>query len=323
MKLLKILSLFLASAMLINTASAWGFLGHKLINNRAVFALPPEMFGFYKKYIDYITAHAIDPDSRRYLMAEEACRHYLDCDRYEKAAPLDTIPHRWADAVATYSQDTLESHGIVPWHCLAMLSRLTKAFEEKDAQKILKLSADIGHYIADAHVPLHSTRNYNGQLTGQEGIHALWESRIPQLFSDSFDLLTGTSVYLYKPSDFIWGTVGRSYMLVDSVLKLEKKAGALHTENKYSFETRGTQTMEVFSFEFCNDYHKMMQNMVERRMRQSIFAVASFWYTAWVNAGQPDLDKLLYTPEADAEQEELKKAKESGKMKGREELGKD
>ena len=32
--------------------------------------------------------------------------------------------------------------------------------------------------------------------------------------------------------------------------------------------------------------------MIERRMRQSIFAVASFWYTAWVNAGQPDLKNL-------------------------------
>jgi len=29
--------------------------------------------------------------------------------------------------------------------------------------------------------------------------------------------------------------------------------------------------------------------MVERRMRQSIYAVASFWYTAWVNARRPDL----------------------------------
>jgi hypothetical protein len=304
-------------------ANAWGFLGHRLINNRAVFALPPQMFGFYKKHIEYVTQHSVDPDSRRYMMAEEACRHYMDCDRYEKAAPLDTIPHRWHEAIEKYTEDTLLSHGIVPWHCLAMLSRLTKAFEEKNLQKILKLSADIGHYIADAHVPLHSSRNYNGQLTGQEGIHALWESRIPQLFVDSFDLLTGSAVYLYKPSDFIWGTMGRSFMLVDSVLKLERVATAMHPENKFSFEARGTQTMEVYSVPFCNDYHRMMENMVERRMRQAIFSVASFWYTAWVNAGQPNLDALGEEIAPDPEDAEIEKAVKSGQMKGREEHGKD
>lgn len=315
--------LFLAVLFFATKANAWGFLGHRLINNRAVFALPPQMFGFYKKHIDFVTQHSVDPDSRRYMMAEEACRHYLDCDKYEKSAPLDTIPHRWHEAIEKYTEDTLLSHGIVPWHCLAMLSRLTKAFEEKNLQKILKLSADIGHYIADAHVPLHSSRNYNGQLTGQEGIHALWESRIPQLFVDSFDLLTGAAVYLYKPSDFIWGTMGRSYMLVDSVLKLERVATAMHPENKFSFEARGTQTMEVYSVPFCNDYHRMMENMVERRMRQAIFSVASFWYTAWVNAGQPNLDALGGDIVPDQEDVEIEKAVKSGQMKGREEHGKD
>lgn len=315
--------LFAAVLLFAGKATAWGFLGHRLINNRAVFALPPQMFGFYKKHIDYITQHSVDPDSRRYMMADEACRHYLDCDRYEKSAPLDTIPHRWHEAIEKYTEDTLLSHGIVPWHCLAMLSRLTKAFEEKNLQKILKLSADIGHYIADAHVPLHSSRNYNGQLTGQEGIHALWESRIPQLFADSFDLLTGSAVYLYKPSDFIWGTMGRSYMLVDSVLKLERAATAMHPENKFSFEARGTQTLEVYSVPFCNVYHQMMENMVERRMRQAIFSVASFWYTAWVNAGQPDLDSLMGDITPDPEDAAIEKAVKSGQMKGREEHGKD
>ena len=315
--------LFAAVLLFAGKATAWGFLGHRFINNRAVFALPPQMFGFYKKHIDYITQHSVDPDSRRYMIADEACRHYLDCDRYEKAAPLDTIPHRWHEAIEKYTEDTLLSHGIVPWHCLAMLSRLTKAFEEKNLQKILKLSADIGHYIADAHVPLHSSRNYNGQLTGQEGIHALWESRIPQLFADSFDLLTGSAVYLYKPSDFIWGTMGRSYMLVDSVLKLERAATAMHPENKFSFEARGTQTLEVYSVPFCNDYHQMMENMVERRMRQAIFSVASFWYTAWVNAGQPDLDSLMGDIAPDPEDAAIEKAVKSGQMKGREEHGKD
>lgn len=301
---------------------AWGFLGHRTINNRAVFALPSEMFGFYKKHIEYITKHSVDPDNRRYLFEDEGCRHYLDCDHYEFSAPLDTIPHRWTDAVTKYTEDTLKAHGIVPWHCMLMLHRLSKAFEEKDLNKILKISADIGHYIADAHVPLHASHNYNGQHTGQEGIHALWESRIPQLYADSFDLLSGTAQYLQNPSDFIWGAVSESFSLVPQVLKLEKDATALHTVNKFSFESRGTLTAKVYSEPFCRDYNRMMEQMVERRMRQSILAVASFWYTAWVNAGQPDLDKLAGIPD-ETDEIESEKAKQNNPIKGRPEHGND
>jgi hypothetical protein len=107
------------------------------------------------------------------------------------------------------------------------------------------------------------------------------------------------------------------------VLKLERNASAMHPENKYSFETRGAQTLEVYSLPFCMDYNQMMENMAERRMRQAIFSVASFWYTAWVNAGQPDLDKLMGTVVQDEEELEAEKARQSGKMKGREEHGKD
>lgn len=302
---------------------AWGFLGHQTINNRAVFALPPELFAFYKQYIDYITQHSTDPDSRRYLIEEEGCRHYLDCDHYEKSAPLDTIPHNWYKAVEKYTKDTLTEHGIVPWHILSVQHWLTKAFEEKNLQKILKYSADIGHYIADAHVPLHSSSNYNGQHSGQEGIHALWESRIPKLFLDSFDLLTGTVTYLDNPSDFIWERMSESFACTDSVFKLEIQASAMHPENKYSYEPTGNTTTMVYSKEYCDTYDFLMQDMVSRRMQKSIQAVAAFWYTAWVNAGMPDLSGFVDTPVQTEEEIAAEKAKEMNKIKGREEHGKE
>ena len=94
-------------------ANSWGFLGHRTINNRAVFALPAAMFGFYKIHIDYITQHSTDPDNRRYLFDDEGCRHFLDCDHYESVAPLDTIPHNWYKAIERYTEDSLKSHGVL------------------------------------------------------------------------------------------------------------------------------------------------------------------------------------------------------------------
>jgi len=298
---------------------AWGFLGHRTINKQAVFALPPEMFGFYKKYIDYITQHAVDPDNRRYLFEDEACHHYLDCDHYEKTAPLDTLPHNWYKAIEKYSEDSLKAHGIVPWHIMLVQQRLTKAFEDQDLQKILKYSADIGHYIADAHVPLHASSNYNGQKTGQEGIHALWESRIPQLFLDSFNLFTGTVQYLVNPSEYIWDRMGESFACTDSVFKMEISATNLHPADKYSIGFSGRNAIETYSEKYCKDYEDLMQKMVERRMRASIFTLASFWYTAWVNAGQPNLDEFADELKSNKEDDDAEKAKDLNKIKGREE----
>lgn len=280
----------------------WGFHGHKICNRQAVYALPPEMFGFFKNYIDYLTEHSVDPDKRRYSQPEEACRHYLDADRYEKAIPFDTIPHFWREAVSKYSEDTLQTHGIVPWHVYVMYFRLKDAFAQKDLRRILRNAADIGHYIADAHVPLHSTTNYNGQKTGQNGIHGLWESRVLELYSSEYDFFTGRAKYIDNVQQFMWQELEGSYQAVDSVLTFEKKLSAVIGDDaKYTFEQRGNTTVRTYSREFCKKYHDMLGDQVERRIRASIAAIASIWYTAWVDAGMPDLTPLYGSVPADDE----------------------
>ena len=271
----------------------WGFYAHQKINYYATFLLPPEMLVLYKPNIDFITAHAVDPDKRRYIDKEEAPRHFIDIDHYG-AYPYDSLPHKWKDAVAKYGEDSLLKYGIVPWHVLVMLSRLTEAFKQKDFYKIMKNSAEIGHYIADAHVPLHVCSNHNGQLTDQKGIHAFWESRIPELLADKeFDFFIGKADYISNPGEFIWARVLESGNAADSVLRFEKElSNQFPSDQKYSFENRNGVIIRQYSSAYTIAYNKKLNGMVERRMRQAIYAVASFWYTAWVNAGQPDLRSL-------------------------------
>ncbi len=273
-------------------ANSWGFFAHKKINQMAVFTLPPQMIGFYKKHLHYISEHAVDPDKRRYAIAEEAPRHYIDLEHYGVHAS-DSIPIHWNDAVKKYTEDTLNAYGIVPWQVDKMLYRLQKAFENDELDLILKYSADIGHYIADAHVPLHTTENYNGQLTNQKGIHGFWESRIPELKSDNYNYWTGRATYIKNPSARIWSVIQASHGAVDSVLRFEAKLSAAYpSDKKYSFENRGSTVVRVYSEEYTNDYDKMLNGMVEHRMRAAIITIGSYWYTAWVNAGKPDLERL-------------------------------
>ena len=303
--------LIIALAASMPFVSGWGFFAHKQINRIAVFTLPAELIGFYKSNIEFITEHAVDPDKRRYAVKGEAPRHFIDLDRYGES-PLDSIPRKWEDAVAKYSEDTLMEHGIVPWHIDVMVKRLTIAFRSGNFDRILRTSADLGHYIGDSHVPLHTTKNYNGQLTNQRGIHGFWESRLPELFNEDYDYFVGKAVYIEDPLALAWETVAESFAAKDSVLLFEAALNEQYSQDKkYTFENRGASLMRVYSEEYSQAYHDMLDGMVERRMRKAIITVGSLWYTAWVNAGQPDLDKFngkeldLETERELAEQEQM------------------
>lgn len=282
------------------------------------------MLLLYKNNIDFITEHATDPDKRRYAVPDEAPRHYIDIDHYG-TYPYTNLPHRWDSAVAKFGEDSLNKYGIVPWHISSMLSRLTKAFKEKDLAKILKNSAEIGHYIADAHVPLHANSNHNGQLSGQKGIHGFWESRVPELLAEKqFDFFVGKATYIKDPGEFIWTRVLESAKASDSVLLFERElTKEFSDDQKYSFEQRNNVVIRQYSSAFTIAFNKKLDGMIERRMRQSISAVASFWYTAWVNAGQPDLKGLVkqnFSENDLKEFEELNaKWNSGGKMIGRSE----
>jgi len=384
----------------------WGFWGHRRINRMAVFTLPPEMVGFYKKNIEYITEHAVDPDKRRYATKFEAVRHYIDIDHWGKypftglpreldeavmkyaelsmvtttgdtvTARRDTINERvvmtfsppgqrylvdyekdyasffkkhlysqyyeenWTldcdtlnqlfglpagslDCSKVYAIDHFSEYGIVPYFLPVIQNQLTEAFIQKNVARILRLSAEIGHYIGDAHVPLHTTENYNGQLTNQIGIHAFWESRIPELFADKqYDFFVGKAVYLDAPSDFFWETVLESHLLVDSVLLIEKRLSEQFPEDKqYCYEERLGRTIRTQCRDYAEAYQQAMSGMVEDRMQKTILAVGSCWYTAWVDAGQPnlsDFNEYELSPEELRELERLNAEVQRGEAKGRE-----
>ena len=299
----------------------WGFYGHQRINYYAVFLLPPEMMVLFKPNIQFLTDHAVDPDKRRYAVVEEAPRHYIDIDHYG-TYPYPALPHKYEDAVSKFGVDSVIAYGIVPWHIQIMQARLTNAFKEKNTAKILKTAAELGHYIADSHVPLHASENHDGQLTNQKGIHGFWESRVPELLAEKeFDFFIGKAQYVNNIPTYVWDRVLESGAASDTVLTAEAELSRQFSpDKKYGFEDRNGKITRQYSSAFTIAYNQKLKNMVERRMRLSISSVASFWYTAWVNAGQPDLKNLTTAvfSEADIKEfEGLNADWKNGQLKGR------
>ena len=397
--------LFLVTAF---TSVDWGFYGHRKINRMAVFTLPPDMMVFYKKNIEYITDHAVDPDKRRYATKHEAVRHYIDLDHWG-AYPFEDFPRTQLAVLMEYTDifivnqkndtiqlfghqlkkeeneiylkyqiskkksvvvpkktyrsffynnifssyyedewlidcdsmqqyfgdqieldgcqkvfgvDTFSEYGVLPFHLVRMQNKLTTAFKRRNIKSILRLSAEMGHYIGDAHVPLHTTENYNGQLTNQNGIHAFWESRIPELFAEKeYDFFVGKAEYIEKKNDFFWDVILTSHSLLDSVLNIEKEMVQTFPEDQqFCFDDRNGRTIRTQCREFAKAYSDRMQGMVEDRMAATVYALGSLWYTAWVDAGQPDLSNLgknNLSKEEQKELEELENAFRKGEIKGR------
>ena len=270
-------------------SNLWGFYGHKKITRLAIYTLPEEMMHFYKQHAAIIIEKSVAPDQRRYVIPEEGPKHYIDLDHYHN---LDSIPKYWFDAVEKYGEDSLLSKGIVPWAAYFTFKQLTKAFSEGDYDRIIRKSCDLAHYLADANVPLHTTSNYNGQLTGQKGIHGFWETRLPQLYSDDYDFLVGRATYVLDPQEAIWNSVLQANQFVDSLFLIEKQATqSVGASKKFAFEDKGKRTVKVYSEKYAQAYHEAMP-VVERQMHRSIKLIGDFWFTAWIEAGQPDLSKI-------------------------------
>lgn len=283
----KALTTLLSIALLL-FFSSWGFYAHKKINETAVFLLPTELAKFYKKNIKAITNMAIDPDKRCYIDSLEPVRHYIDLNEID--SEVDSIPIHWTKAKEKYSERKLLAKGIIPWQIVRTYNNLVQAFSQKDQNKIIRYSADLGHYIADSHVPLHTTSNYNGQQTNQIGIHAFWETRLPEMFADSYDLVIGRATYTNDPLEVAWSIVKTSNSLVDSVLSIEKELSKSFNPSEIkSYINRNNQLILTYSDQYATAFHNILQGMVERRFRASIHTIASFWYSAWVDAGQPKI----------------------------------
>ena len=363
-------TILLLLAVTFTTAGAeygerWGFFGHRRINRLATFTLPTELMPFFRRHIDYLTEHAVDPDKRRYAVSGEAVRHYMDLDHYGQP-PFATLPRDYAEArlrygtvrdvgaagdTVTWKLDTIlreddivllrspqhtvdlpfreylrlwygdlerdrtdslvqlglplngnnfvltesfSDHGILPYHLVNYHRRLTDAFVKGNPGRILQLAAEMGHYVGDAHVPLHTTENYNGQLTGQLGIHAFWESRLPELFADErYDYFVGPAEYIEDPTDYYWNIVLESHRLVDSVLTTEKRLSErFPADRQLCYEERLGRQVRTQCTEYARAWSEAMDGMVEERFRAAIRSVGSVWYSCWVDAGQPDLDFL-------------------------------
>ncbi|WP_310397727.1 zinc dependent phospholipase C family protein [Hymenobacter sp.] len=290
-----LLPLLLAALLLAHgTASAWGFFGHRIITQVAVYELPASMQAFYYRHLPELVRQSTVPDERRNDDPAEAPKHYIDMDHYSENDPFGKVPQQYDKAVEKFSADTLKKYGTVPWVVLETKEKLTEAFRQRDTLGIVKYSAELSHYVGDAFVPLHTTINYDGQLTDQKGLHNLWESQLPERFINDYKLDGEPAAYVKDPLAAIWVVLQQSYGFLgetfDRATKIEK---AMKPDVRFTFTHRYGKTTRRYSDAFADAYEKAVGGMVDYRLKGAPTMVSSLWLTAWQDGGKPDLATLM------------------------------
>ena len=160
----------------------------------------------------------------------------------------------------------------------------------KDKAEILHLAADLGHYVADAHVPFHATENYDGQLSGQVGVHARFESRIPEMYGKEYHFFHDSAKVIENPLERAFQIVSLSCVMADSVLKADASAKEdLKGQEIYTVVKKNGKNEYRYSNAYYEEFNAHLHGLVERRIQDAILAVADYWLTAWMKAGKPEL----------------------------------
>ncbi len=297
----------LFSVVIISILCSWGFLAHRTINQLAVYELPKSVQSFFYRNMDSLVKNSVRPDLRRSEDSTEDAKHFINFEFFGDSAAWK-MPTNWDEAVKIYSKDSLLKHGYVSYHVVHMKENLTRAFHNLNKDSIIFYAADLAHYIGDANVPLHATMNYDGQLTNQRGLHSLWESMIPEIEISNFDLRSRHhATYLKNPEQAIWNAVRESFVMVNEVLQKEREASVGFTDStKYRVQLRRGREVRSYTSEFAKAYNKALGNSINKRLVQSADLVADFWYTAWVDAGKPDLNSKIQPPMTKEEKQKCK-----------------
>lgn len=282
---MRLAALLLVVLFAIPTAvSGWGFDAHKFIADRMIELLPPQLKPLFETRRAFVVERSIDPDLWRNVgWDEEPPNHYLDLDHKAFGPyPFEGLPRDYAAAVQKFGKEFIHTQGLLPWRVQEFYGRLQREFESLKRQpvpgyaldNIVLYSAVLAHYVSDAHVPLHSVVNHNGQLTGQDGLHNRWESELFERSRGRLKVAPAAAKGVTDPRTFIFDTLLASNRAATNVFESDQKAaaGRKFYDDGY-FEAFAAGTTAV----------------LERRLNDAITGVAAIIIGAWEQAGKPAL----------------------------------
>lgn len=250
----------------------WGSTGHYNISYRASLSFDQQMEQF-NQWPAILASHASDADARKNTDPDEGPRHYIDIDNYGVFNSTGRIPQTLDSVLTIYGSGFVYGQGVLPWATLKTYDSLVSCFLRHDWDKAVLFASDLGHYVADGYMPLHITRNYNGQYSGNEGIHSRFESTMVNAYISQITYSGQPISYIENVNQYVFDYIYGNYTYVDSVILADDYA-----------KTFSTNTSSSAYKQALWDYSKDFTTMLFKNASHSL---AELIYSAWTEAGSP------------------------------------
>lgn len=259
-----ILHYFLA-VILIVSLSSWGYNGHKSISSHITFYFPSD-FSQFQNWSSTLADHASDADNRKSSDPNESPKHFIDIENYNEFRQSGTIPLNLNDAITKYGSSNVYSWGILPWATKTTYDTLVACFRRNDLSKAVLTAADLGHYVADGHMPLHVTANYDGQLTGNKGVHSRYETKMVDAYVTTMTYSPSAIHRINDVQQYILDYIYQSHTYIDTVLKSDSYAKAIDPS---------------YGTAYVNAMFNKLGNITNMLFQSSAVSIATLIYTAY------------------------------------------
>ncbi len=243
------------------------------MNNWAIETLPPEVRSFFEANRQFIVEHASDPDEWMKRDRYERNRHYIYLDKYG-VFPYLNLLHSYRAAVNRYGKSRIGRDGTLPWQVGEYSLRLTNALKAQNWDEAKLDAAVLGHYVADAHDPLHTTQNFDGQLTEEAGLELRFAGRLVEQYSKFFMFHADQAVKIGDPTEYAFGMVLEANTWVDRIILADRQS---------------RENLPGYNDDYLDHFYRQVGSTAMQELNDAAHDAASYWYTAWLNAGRPAL----------------------------------
>jgi len=260
-------------------ARGWGDEVHRLVNEKAAGTLPAPLEELFTGNVAFLRAHSVDPDLWRAHRQDEDRNHTLDISVFDDLVSGE-VPRSEREHLLRHGPEAVE-RGRLPWRIAEVHRDLVAAFRARDERRVLERAAVLGHYAADAFVPLHA--DIGGDAPG--GVHARLETELFVRFEHQIEPLVtpGPAEASGDPVAVTLRALRDSLARAPAVLEAERAAAGERDFVETDADDRHDDGY----------YSRLFEHEGERyaaRLAAAAEAVGALWLSAWHKAGRARLD---------------------------------
>ena len=251
----------------------WGDNAERMIVDKAVDTLPDEIAPFFQANRAYLEQHVTDPLDAEARTPSEQPKGFIQLDHYG-AYPFASLPRSYNAAVTKFGRRQLDARGLLPWQVGLYSKRLTDSLRAHSWEDAKLSAAILAHYVAASHDPFKTTVNTDGTLSNQPGINGRFGVGLVDRYQRFFFLKPNEAAFIRDPTDHAFEMTFDAHSWLENVLIADRRAH---------------EGLTGYTSEYYDRFYAQIGAVLIRQLSDAATDVGSYWMTAWINAGRPQL----------------------------------